>query len=84
MDCSLPGSSVHGISQARILEWIAIFLLQGIFLTQGWNPRPLHLPYWQAGSLALSHQGSPIPSLQMSKLRLNEVKKERLPVVMTL
>ena len=23
-DCSLPGSSVHGISQARILEWIAI------------------------------------------------------------
>jgi len=24
MDCSLPGSSVHGISQARILEWIAI------------------------------------------------------------
>ena len=24
MDCSLPGSSVHGISQARILEWLAI------------------------------------------------------------
>ena len=24
MDCSLPGSSVHGISQARILEWFAI------------------------------------------------------------
>ena len=24
MDCSLPGSSVHGILQARILEWIAI------------------------------------------------------------
>ena len=24
MDCSLPGSSVHGISQAGILEWIAI------------------------------------------------------------
>ena len=24
MDCSLPGSSVHGISQARVLEWIAI------------------------------------------------------------
>ena len=26
MDCSLPGSSVLGISQARILEWVAIFL----------------------------------------------------------
>ena len=24
MDCSLPGSSVHGISQARILEWVSI------------------------------------------------------------
>ena len=25
MDCSLPGSSVHGIFQARILEWVALF-----------------------------------------------------------
>ena len=24
MDCSLPGSSVHGIVQARVLEWVAI------------------------------------------------------------
>ena len=24
MDCSSPGSSVHGILQARILEWVAI------------------------------------------------------------
>ena len=24
MDCSLPGSSVHGILQARVLEWVAI------------------------------------------------------------
>ena len=29
MDCSLPGSSVHGISQARILEWIAISFSKG-------------------------------------------------------
>ena len=26
MDCSLPGSSVHGIFQARVLEWGAIRL----------------------------------------------------------
>ena len=26
MDCSPPGSSVHGVSQARILEWVAISL----------------------------------------------------------
>ena len=24
VDCSLPGSSVHGILQARVLEWVAI------------------------------------------------------------
>ena len=24
IDCSLPGSSVHGIFQARVLEWVAI------------------------------------------------------------
>ena len=24
MDCSLPGSSIHGILQARVLEWVAI------------------------------------------------------------
>ena len=29
MDCSLPGSSVHGISQARILEWVAISFSRG-------------------------------------------------------
>ena len=29
MDCSLPGSSVHEISQARILEWIAISFSRG-------------------------------------------------------
>ena len=28
MDCSLSGSSVHGIFQARVLEWIAISVLQ--------------------------------------------------------
>ena len=29
MDCSLPGSSVHGIFQARVLEWIAISFSKG-------------------------------------------------------
>ena len=29
MGCSLPGSSVHGILQARILEWIAIPFSRG-------------------------------------------------------
>ena len=34
MNCSLPCSSVHGISQARMLEFGCHFLLQGIFLIQ--------------------------------------------------
>ena len=29
IDCSLPGSSVHGIFQARILDWVAIFFSRG-------------------------------------------------------
>ena len=29
MDCSPPGSSVHGILQARILEWVALFFFRG-------------------------------------------------------
>ena len=30
MDCSIPGSSVHGIFQARVLEWVAIAFSDGI------------------------------------------------------
>ena len=38
LDCSPSGSSVHGIFQARILEWVAISSSRGISLTQGSNP----------------------------------------------
>ena len=37
MDCSLPGSSVHGISQARILQWIAISYCRGSSWSMAWN-----------------------------------------------
>ena len=56
MDCGLPGSSVHGISQARILELSTPhFLLQRIFLTQRLNPCLLH---WQVDSLPPHHLGN--------------------------
>ena len=55
MDCSQPGSSVHGISQLRILEWIVISFSRGSS-QQGSNP---HLLNWQVNSLPLSHLGSP-------------------------
>ena len=34
VDCSLPGSSIHGIHQARILKWVAISFSRGIFPTR--------------------------------------------------
>ena len=37
MDCSLPGSSVHGIFQARILEWVAIAFSRRSSLLRDWT-----------------------------------------------
>ena len=37
MDYSLPGSSVHGILQARILEWVAIPFLRGSSWPRDWT-----------------------------------------------
>ena len=50
MDCNQPGSSVHGILQVRILEWVAI-----PFPTQGLDPGILHC---REILYCLSHQGS--------------------------
>ena len=55
MDYSLPDSSVHGIFQARILEWVSSSYSRGIFPTQGSNP---HLLHWQVHCSTLSHMGS--------------------------
>ena len=60
MDCSPPGSSIHGILQARILEWVAIPFSRGSF----W-PRDQTCVSRIAGrffffSNRLSHQGSPL------------------------
>ena len=61
MDCSLQGSSVHGIFQARVLEWVAISFSKG-FPTQGLNPG---LPHCRQTLYCLSHQGSPSEILQI-------------------
>ena len=37
VDCSLPGSSVHGICQARILEWVAISFSRGSSQLRDWT-----------------------------------------------
>ena len=52
-DCSPPGSPVHGISQVRILEWVAISSSRESS-PQASNSRLLH---WQADSLLPHHLG---------------------------
>ena len=37
MDCNLPGSSIHGILQARILGWVAICFSRGSSWSRGWT-----------------------------------------------
>ena len=56
MDWNPPGSSVYGISQARILEWVAISFSRGIFPTQGLNAGLLHC---RQMLYPLGHQGNP-------------------------
>ena len=64
MSLSPPDSSVHGILQARILEWDAMPSSRGIFPTQGSNPCLLCLLHWQAGSLPLSPPGKPTHTIR--------------------
>ena len=49
MDCNLPGSSVYGISQARILELVAISYSRGYSWPRESNPHLLNLLHWQVG-----------------------------------
>ena len=56
MNCSLPGSSVRGIFQALVLEWIVISFSRGIFLTQELNPGLLHC---RQMIYQVSYEGSP-------------------------
>jgi len=56
MVCSPPGSSIHGILQARILEWVGIPFSKGTFLNQRSNLGSLA---FQADSLLSEPQGSP-------------------------
>ena len=55
MDCSLPGSSIHGDSPGKKTRLGCRALLQGIFLTQGSN---LGLLRFRQILYHLSHQGS--------------------------
>ena len=55
--CSLPGSSVHGILQARILEWVAMPFSRGSSWPRDWKSL-WGLLHWQEGSLPLVPPGN--------------------------
>ena len=58
MDCSPPGSCPWD-SPGKDTGMGCCALLQGIFLTQGWNLCLLCLRHWQVGSLPLAHSSLP-------------------------
>ena len=76
MECSPPGSSVHGILHVRILEWVTIPFSKGIFLTQGSNPGLLHYRWIL---YRLSHQGRSNASLQRKQVVHMEMPRPALP-----
>ena len=59
MDCSLPGSSVHGILQARILEWVAMPSSRGSSQPRDGTQVSYIYLHWQVGSLPLAPPGKP-------------------------
>ena len=59
-----PGSSVHGILQARILVWVATPSSREIVRTQGLNPCLLHLLHRQADSLVPPRKPWQVEGLQ--------------------
>ena len=76
MGCNPACSSVHGIFQARILEWVAIFLLQGIFLIQESNQGLLHCRWIL---YKLSYQGSPKGMFKILQTKFQQYVSQELP-----
>ena len=64
MDCSPPGSSVHEILQARILEWVAMSFSRDLPNPE-MEPKSPVAPALQVDSFLLSHQGSPYKELSV-------------------
>ena len=67
MDCSLPGSSVHGIFQARVLEWVAISFSRGSSWTRS--------PTFQADALPSEPPGKSSASKSFIIMRHGQASK---------
>ena len=72
MDCSLPGSSVHGILQARILEWVVFPSLEDL-------PNPgikSGSPALQADSLPAELPGKPMGKVDSKQMGAGDGKQQ--------
>ena len=58
IDCSLPASSVHGILQATILEWVVIHCSRGSSRPRDWTP----LTLWDSDTLLSFNTANPVCS----------------------
>ena len=76
MDCGLPGSLVHGIFQARVLEWVSISFSRDL-------PNPgidLGSPALQAGACPSEPPGKPVKAGTNSRLTEDFLLQNELDV----
>ena len=65
MDCSLPGSSVHGIFQARVLEWSAIAFSHNVYAAAA--AKSLQSCPTLCDPIKGSPLGSPVPEILQAR-----------------
>ena len=83
LDCSTSGSTVYGIFQARILEWVAISSSRGSSWPRDWTRGDLSffcLPCWQADSLPMRHLGNPWRRCVLSHSLMSDSLRPHGPV----
>ena len=89
MDCSPPGSSVNGILQARILEWVATSSFRGSSWPRDWTCISWISLHRQVNSLPLSYRGAQLvknlPTMQEPQVQFlgqeDSLEKDRLPLL---
>ena len=75
LDCSPPGSSVRGILQARILEWVAMSFSRG---SSQLRDQPSTSSFSCIGRRVLGPPGKPVPDIVTSKCLLNRTNNNLL------
>ena len=82
MDCSQPGSSVHGIFQIRILEWVVISYSRGSSWPRDWTHVSCISCIGQMDSLLLHHLGTLLSSVLASIMPRASLDSGEVPALM--